>query len=73
MGRPTELPAAVAQVFTTDELLVRPAPAPDYVSEKLALQDLARSMADHPTEVLPRLVARSMEACDAELGRDQRA
>jgi two-component sensor histidine kinase len=66
MGRPTELPAAVTQVFTTDELLVRPAPAPDYIGEKLALQDLARSMADHPTEVLPRLVARSMETCDAD-------
>jgi two-component sensor histidine kinase len=66
MGRPTELPAAVAQVFTTGELLVRPAPAPDYISEKLALQDLARGMADHPTEVLPRLVALSMETCDAD-------
>ena len=66
MGRPTELPAAVAQVFTTDELLVRPAPAPDYLREKLALQDLARSMADHPADVLPRLVALSMDICDAD-------
>jgi two-component sensor histidine kinase len=66
MGRPAELPAAIAQVFTTDELLVRPAPAPDYLSEKLALQDLAGNMADHPADVLPRLVGLSMEVCDAD-------
>ena len=66
MGRNFDLPAAVAEVFITDELLRRAAPAPDYLREKLAIQDLAHQMADRPTEVLPRLVKLAMEICEAD-------
>jgi hypothetical protein len=55
------VPASVAEVFITNELLTRTTPEPDYLREKLAIQDLAHQMADHPTEVLPRLVA--LAAC----------
>jgi two-component sensor histidine kinase len=61
-----KLPPPVAQVFVTDELHRRAASEPDYLREKLAIQDLARQMADQPKEVLPRLVKRAMEICDAE-------
>ena len=61
------VPASVAEVFITDELLNRATPEPDYLREKLAIQDLAHQMADHPAEVLPRLVALAMQICDADL------
>jgi two-component sensor histidine kinase len=61
-----ELPEAVAQVFITDKLVARSTPAPDYLREKLAIQDLADHMADHPGEVLPRLVKLAMEICEAD-------
>lgn len=48
----------------TDELGRRAALAPDYLSEKLALQDLAHQMAEHPEQVLPRLVALAMKTCE---------
>ncbi len=60
------VPASVAEVFITDELLTRATPEPDYLREKLAIQDLAHQMADHPAEVLPRLVALAMQICDAD-------
>ncbi|MGD9847244.1 MAG: HWE histidine kinase domain-containing protein [Pseudorhodoplanes sp.] len=60
------LPPAVAEVFITDELLRRKAHAPDHLAEKLALQDLATQMTDHPSEVLPRLVSLAMELCDGD-------
>lgn len=66
MGPETLLSPAVAQVFITDELLRRAAPAPDYLQEKLAIQELARHMADRPAEVLPRLVKLAMEICGAD-------
>jgi len=62
----TDVPAAIAQVFITDELLRRPAPPPDYLREKLAIQDLAAQMANNPGEVLPRLVRLAMEICEAD-------
>lgn len=65
MGR-FDLPSAIAEIFITDELQRRPVPAPDYVREKLAIQDLARLMADHHSEVLPRLVQLAMEMYDAD-------
>ena len=66
MGQNFELPAAIAEVFITDELTRRAVPAPDYLREKLAIQDLAAQMADHPSEVLPRLVQLAMEICEAD-------
>jgi two-component sensor histidine kinase len=66
MGPRVQLPEAVAQVFITEELRRRPQPDADYLREKLALQDLAQQMTDHPSEILPRLVKLGMEVCGAE-------
>ena len=55
----------VAESFITEKLLARPPAAPDYLQEKLAMQDLARHMAERPTDVLPRLVQLAMEVCGA--------
>jgi hypothetical protein len=51
-------------VYITDELQHRPAAKTDYLQEKLALQDLAQQMVDHPADVLPHLVDLAMEICD---------
>ena len=59
------VPTAIAEVFITDRLANRPETPPDYLREKLAIQDLANEMADHPGDVLPRLVKIAMEICDA--------
>jgi two-component sensor histidine kinase len=55
----------VAQTLVTDQLLSRAAASPDYLREKLALQDLARYMSDEPSKVLSRLVHLAMELCEA--------
>ena len=56
----------IQDVLITDELRTRPPTKTDYWREKLALQDLAAQMADHPADVLPRLVALAMELCEAD-------
>jgi two-component sensor histidine kinase len=61
MNQVAPIPAAIAEVFITDRLATRP----DYLREKLASQDRANEMADHPDEVLPRLVKLAMEICEA--------
>ena len=66
MNQRIELPEAVARVFVTDKLHARKGPVPDYLREKLAIQDLADHMANHPAEVLPRLVRLAMDICSAE-------
>jgi two-component sensor histidine kinase len=53
-----------ADVDISDSLHRRLPADPDYLREKLAILDLARQMADHPKEVLPRLVGLAMEICD---------
>jgi two-component sensor histidine kinase len=60
-----ETTATIAEVSITHQLLRRASPAPDYFREKLALQDLAQQMADHPEQLLPHLVAQAMDICDA--------
>ncbi len=60
------MPATVADISITHELLRRASPAPDYLREKLALQDLAQQMADHPERLLPRLVKQAMDICEAD-------
>ena len=55
----------IADVYITDEPARRPAAEIDYLHEKLALQDIARQMVEHPDQVLPRLVALAMETCAA--------
>jgi len=54
---------APADVFITDELLRRAPKKTDYLKEKLALQDLARQMVDHPADVLPHLVDLAIDIC----------
>jgi two-component sensor histidine kinase len=66
VGPRAGLPEAIAEVFITDELRRRTRPDPDYLREKLALQDLAQQMSDHPSQVLPRLVRLAMDICRAE-------
>jgi hypothetical protein len=56
----------VDDVLITDELQRRPPTKTDYLREKLALQDLALQMADHPAEIVPRLVGLAMELCEAD-------
>jgi two-component sensor histidine kinase len=51
-------------VYVTDELQRRPPAKTDYLREKLALQDLAQQMIDHPADVLPRLVDLALEMCE---------
>ncbi len=60
------IPAAIAEVVITDRLASRPEARPDYLREKLAIQDLANEMAEHPTQLLPRLVKLAMDICEAE-------
>jgi two-component sensor histidine kinase len=64
MATPDRPPEPIAGVIITDELLLRPPAKPDYLREKLAIQDLAHQMTDRPTEIVPRLVALAMEICD---------
>jgi two-component sensor histidine kinase len=52
---------APGDLYITNELERRPAKAVDHRRTKLALQDLAAHMADHPEEVLPRFVDLAMD------------
>lgn len=49
-----------ADVFITDELTRRAPKKPNYLQEKLALQELASRMVDAPEDVLPRFVDLAM-------------
>jgi hypothetical protein len=60
--------AVPADVFITEELFRRAPKKTDYLQEKLALQDLARQMADHPAEVLPHLVDLAIDICGGVSG-----
>jgi two-component sensor histidine kinase len=60
------LACKIDNVLITDELRKRPSTKTDYLREKLAIQDLALQMTDHPADVLPRLVALAMELCEAD-------
>ena len=68
MGGALRAAAVPADVFITDELLRRAPKKTDYLQEKLALQDLARQMADHPAEVLPHLVDLAIDICGGVSG-----
>jgi len=50
-----------ADVFITDELTRRAPKKPNYLQEKLALQELASRMVDAPEDVLPRFVDLAMQ------------
>lgn len=66
MEPPSQPMIPIAEAFITDELAKRASNGPDYLLEKLALQDLARHMSDHPVQVLPRLVQLAMDICGAQ-------
>jgi two-component sensor histidine kinase len=68
MNQRVTLPSAVAKVFITDQLYDRVPPVPDYLREKLAIQDLAAQMSEGPGEFLSRLVKLAMEICAAQSG-----
>jgi two-component sensor histidine kinase len=57
------LPKELDDLLITDELRHRVAHKADYQREKLAIQDLARQMAEQPDQVLPRLVHLAMDLC----------
>ena len=57
-------PASLQDIIITAELAQRPAAHPNYLREKLAIQDLARQMSQHPREVIPRLVSLAKEGCE---------
>jgi two-component sensor histidine kinase len=65
MRIPAAAAVAAVDVDITAELSRRAPIAPDYLSEKLALQDLAFQMAEHPEQVLPHLVQLAMKTCEA--------
>jgi two-component sensor histidine kinase len=66
MGLNLQVGPSSAEVFITEELLTRQDCEPDYLREKLAIQDLAEHMTDRPSEILSRLVKLAMDICDAE-------
>jgi two-component sensor histidine kinase len=55
----------VREVFITEALTSRPISAPNYLAEKIAIQELAAEMVDRPAEVLPRLVEIAIDMCSA--------
>ncbi|RKE68350.1 hypothetical protein DFP91_4727 [Pseudorhodoplanes sinuspersici] len=61
----TDMPAAIAEVFITNQLERRPPPRP-ITFGKSSLQDLAGLMANHHSDVLPRLIQLAPEICDAD-------
>jgi len=65
MRSQVRLPDPIAAVFITEQLADRQTAAPNFLREKLAIQNLAEVMSDHPDEVLPRLAKLGMEICGA--------
>ncbi len=62
------VPDAVSEVYITNQLVGRVAGCIDMVREKLAVQDIARQMANNPSQVLPTLVDLAIELCGAVAG-----
>ncbi len=67
-SRDVEASAGLSNIFITDELNRRAPKKTDFLQEKLALQDLARQMVDHPANVLPNLVGLAIEICGGVSG-----
>ena len=61
-----DLVAQAADLDISDQIDFRPAPTPDYATEKLAIQELADRMATRPDEVLPRLTSLALQLSDAD-------
>ncbi len=58
-------PVAPSDLYITAELQRRVPKNTDHLMEKMALQDIAAQMVDHPELVLPKLVERAMEMTGA--------
>jgi two-component sensor histidine kinase len=67
-GSPVLVPDAVSQVYITNQLAGRVADRIDLAREKLAVQDIARQMANNPSQVLPTLVDLAIDLCGAVAG-----
>ena len=59
-------PDHLSDVLITEQLHRRVPHNVDYKREKLAIQELAHQMVDHPEGVMPGLVRLAMEACEAQ-------
>ena len=68
MSLEQSVPAEVAGVFITNELGLRGHSSADYEMRGVALNNLARLMADEFDRVLPRLVDFAMDICAAKSG-----
>jgi two-component sensor histidine kinase len=62
------VPDSVSEVYITAQLLSRVVSPINMAQEKLAVQDIARQMANNPTQVLPTLVDMAIELCGAVAG-----
>ena len=54
-----------SDLYITPELHRRVPKITDHLREKMALQDIAAQIVDHPERVLPKLVERAMEMTGA--------
>jgi two-component sensor histidine kinase len=63
---PVVPPNRPSDVLITEELHRRTPHNADYKREKLAIQELAQQMVDHPEGLMPGLVRLAIEACDAQ-------
>ena len=62
-------PDRLSDVLITEQLHRRVPHNADYKREKLAIQELAQQMVDHPEGLMPGLVRLAIEACDAQSQR----
>jgi GAF domain-containing protein len=62
------VPESVSEVYITSQLVGRVASRIDTAREKLAVQDIARQMANNPSQVLPTLVDLAIDLCGAVAG-----
>jgi two-component sensor histidine kinase len=65
LDRNAAVTGAPPDLYITPELHRRVPKITDHLSEKLALQDIAAQIIDHPEQVLPKLVERAMDMTGA--------
>jgi transcriptional regulator with GAF, ATPase, and Fis domain len=62
------VPEAVSEVYITDQLFDRGGEQVDRTLAKVAVHDIARQMANSPSQVLPTLVDMAIQLCGAVAG-----
>lgn len=62
----SERQSSLADVDIKAQLSQRSSRPPDYEAERLALLQLAEAMAEHPSEVLQKLIDITCEVCRAD-------